>query len=54
VRLESYPAEDVHYVMLVSPQGKVEVIRWAHQASTVASEQNPVTIVGTLNQPTTP
>ena len=51
VRLESYPAEDVHYVMLVSPQGKIEVIKWAHQNSGVAADQNPVSIVGTLNQP---
>ena len=54
VRLESYPEEDAHYVMLVSPQGKIEVIRWARKASAIPGEQNPVTIVGTLNQPVAP
>ena len=51
VRLESYPAEDVHYVLLVSPQGKAEVLRWAHQATAVSGGESPLTIVGTMNQP---
>lgn len=54
VRLESYPQEDVQYVLLVSPEGKVEVVRWAHQVSSVAGMQNPVSIVATLNQPVAP
>ena len=50
VRLESYPEEDAQYVLLVSPQGKVEVLRWARKGA-VPGEQSPVTVVGTMNRP---
>ena len=51
VPLLSYPEEDVHYVLLVSPQGKAEVLRWTRQSAAAPGGQNSLAIVATLNQP---
>ena len=53
VRLESYPQEDVQYVLLISPQGKMEVVRWDHNIVSAAGAKNAVSIIATFDQPTT-
>ena len=54
VRLVSYPEQDVHYVMLVSPKGDVQVVRWERQPEAYTGQQTALRLVSTMSQQPAP